>query len=316
MTLPRRLGRYEIDATVREEPLGRVLRGRLPELNRGVWLGELCPPPAHSAEPRARLIRAFEEECCRLMEVGDPRVQRPCDLARTGDGVPFVVFDRPETLGCEPLPGRRELSPEEWVRIAVGTCEILQALQDAGIAVAALQPANLFRAEDGTPRYVPLHFGNGLGGGAEASHPAIGSPELLALGQASAAGLVYSVAAWLYGQLTGLPAHELAGRALMGEPLEPVWSYNAAVRTEVKNALETALRIRLEERYPSLRAFADALLADEIPPAPPTVASVAAASPPPRDPMLLVGWWITGAALVTLLGVLCGWVLAQVRPIP
>lgn len=311
-----RLGRYEIEATLREEPLGRVLRGRLPELNRGVWIGELCPPPALPTEPRERLLRGFEEECRRLVEVGDPRVQRPCDLARTDDGVPFVVFDRAEALGYEPLPERRELPPEEWVRIAVATCEILQALLDAGISVPALHPANLFRAENGTLRYVPLQFGKGPARRLDTAHSTIASPELLARGQTSPAGLVYAVAAWLYGQLAGLPAHELAARALAGEQPEPVWSHNAAVRAPVSDALETALRNRPEERYPTPRALAAALLAGEIQAVSPAPAAPTAGPPEPRDPVLLVGWWITGAALITLAGVLFGWVLAQVRQIP
>src|SRR4051794_9247466 len=93
------IGRYEIEEVCWIEPVGRVVRGRLPELNRRVLLRELCPPATLLPADGERLLRGFEAECRLLAALEDPRVPRPCDAGATGRGTRFVAYEEPEASG-------------------------------------------------------------------------------------------------------------------------------------------------------------------------------------------------------------------------
>src|SRR4051794_30604269 len=84
------VGRYVIEEVHWVEPLGRVLKARLPELNREVYLRELCPPSSLLPADQERLVRAFEAEARVLSRTVDPRLPRPADLGTTERGTHFL----------------------------------------------------------------------------------------------------------------------------------------------------------------------------------------------------------------------------------
>lgn len=308
-----RLGRYAVDAVQREEPLGRLLRARLPELERGVWIAELCPPAALTPDERDAWSTRFEEDARRLMDIGDPRVLRPCDLARSDDGCLFLVFDRADTAEFGALPADAgRLEPEEWIDAAAAACEMLQAVRDAGVDVTLLQLENLLRSDSGELRYLPVHFAH-LSRVYAAPTEAISSPEERSGGLPSATALVFAVGAWLYGCLADRLAEQLADDCLRGIPPEPLTAIRASIRPAVSAALETALRLDPAERFESLRDLAEALE----PRGRPWIGTPAdAAEPSAWKGAVAARWAVTAAIALAALGLLFGWAAAQLFPLP
>jgi serine/threonine protein kinase len=307
-----RIARYEVEGVLRVEPLGRVALGRLPEVNRAVLIKELCPPSALPAADRDRLLRAFEEECRLLGGTTHAGVVRPLDFGRTPEGTAFLVFERPEDAGLEPLPtGRSSLPPAEWLRLGAQACRALAALEEREIAPVQLRPECLFLTAGGEVRLLHLQLAQlvprlGLPRSlltADGPHPA--APELVTGGAVTGAALVYSTAAWLYAALGGSPGN--------GGRLEPLWAVNPEIPGAVDDAIQRSLCPLPAERYASVCALAEALEAAAVSRPANFVQPSVAAEPDRRSdsPVLSYGLWAVGLAVAGALG---GWMAAQLVP--
>src|SRR6266702_4266907 len=71
---------------------------------------------------------------------------------------------------------------------------------------------------------------------------------------------------WLMGRPPYLGSPEEIEHLKLTETIEPLHSLNPNVTSEQETALRQALAVYPEERYPSVLAFADALLATLAPP--------------------------------------------------
>src|SRR5262245_8671819 len=154
MPLPagRRLGPYEIVATLGAGGMGEVYRARDSRLGREVALKVLPPDFAADAER----LRRFEQEARAAGALNHPNVLAVYDLG-TEDRAPFLVTELlegetlREHLGGGPLPLRKAVAYA--VQIAHG----LAAAHEAGIVHRDLKPDNLFVTRDG--RVKVLDFG-------------------------------------------------------------------------------------------------------------------------------------------------------------
>jgi hypothetical protein len=313
-----------VEDVLRAEPLGRVARARLREVNRAVYVKELCPPAALPASDRERLVRAFEEERRLLGEVRDSRVVRPLDFGRTEVGTYFLVFDCPETMGARHMPvDPRALPRDEWVRVGAEVCRALAALEERGLTPPVFEPESVALTGAGEVRFLPVQFG-GLAlrvGLPPAFHRPGGpypSPESPDSGSLAVGALCFSVGAWLYAMLSGDTSRSMAAVVSAGGRPEPLWMRNPEIRGPVDDAVQRALDPDPARRFPGMAAFAEALEAAAASRAPAAGASAPSAEPVTKpaaeeSPALAYGLWALGLAVA---GSLAGWILAQLAPPP
>lgn len=327
-----RVGRYLIDDVWRTEPLGQLLRGRLPERELAVYLRAVLPPSALTPEQREGMARQLREEAEALARARHPALGSPCDLVALPDGRAYLVFERPEREGFVPAPADpRALTADGWVHVAGAVCDALAAAQEAGLALPQFHPEGLFLRPDGAVRYLPLGLSHlalaaGLPLTAAVAQPLYAAPEALAGLPRSPATLVFSVAAWLYAMLAGDAELSVAARLLREEAPEPLWTRNPSVRAAVDEALLRALRREPHERFPDVRALGEALRPRAAtapastrlaigPPSPAPAGASAAEAHAEADgelPILLECLlWIV---VMGVAGALTGWGLAQLHP--
>lgn len=326
--MPETIGPYEIVETCRYEFLGRVVRARHAQLQRQVYLKELCLPPSVPAPERQRLESAFRHECAALARIADPRVERPVDVGVSTAGAPFVAFDAPGASGLAPLPDDpRAFGAHDWLRLGVEAGGVLAVLSEGGLALQALDPACFFLSSTGAVRYVHLTFVSLLH---EAGPACVGvggatpytAPEVEPGGAASPAALVFSLGAWLYRALSLDPFCTPAAIVRSRGTLEPLWHKNPQVSAAVDEAVRRALAPEPRHRYGSVDAFAAELSRCANRPAPVT-GPVVAAGPSERTLIMAPreveypAWhyaaWAVGMGAA---GCVVGWALGGVFPLP
>jgi hypothetical protein len=319
------IGRFEVEETVLVEPLGQVLRCRVPALGRRFYLRQCLSPAALGPFLTDRLREAFLAETETLGALG-LHPFRPVDLD-SGGAAPYVIYALPEDDGWTPLPpALPQGSPRWWLEQAPAFLEALGDLVDAGVPLHHVRPEQ-FWTRGSQVVYCPLSFVDlALQVGAPLSFCAVDSrflaPEARAGEEPTAAALVFSAAAWLYWVLAKRqvsPAEAVAG----GAAPEPLWRLNPEVPGGVDDLLQRALSVDPAARWPTCGEMAaawrsgtagsgaqPASVSNE-----PTLAlpaSVGSAEGPGLDPRLMA----TGAAGLCLLGLLTGLLAAQWFPPP
>ena len=97
--------------------------------------------------------------------------------------------------------------------------------------------------------------------GAKAMTPGFSPPEQYGTGRTDTRSDVYSLGATLYAALTVAIPEDAVERMLGRARLTPIQKRNPRVSTSMAKAVEKALEIKPEERYPTISAFAAALSA-------------------------------------------------------
>jgi hypothetical protein len=305
-----RIGRYDVDEVLEEDPSGRIVRARDTRLDRTVLIREQIPPPGLSDLQQAGRLAAFQREAAALSRAGHPAIEPPCDIGDTEAESCYLVYSRPDGR-WQPLSAvERSLTAEDRVRVTAELAQALGAAATAGMIAAAFSPDEVFLGSAGAVKWLPLRLG------CEAPLPDPTQPNPYAPPERAAPNqpaLVYSLAAWLY---LGLAPSAEAPReaAARGEAPPPLWTVNPSVRAAVDEALQKALHRDPRRRYQALEDFAEALR----PRAPSAVKqpeAALAATPKTESatesPWVAYGTW--GAGIVVA-GTLTGWVLAQLFP--
>jgi hypothetical protein len=298
-----RIGRYVIDEVLCEEPLGRVVLARLPELDRAVLIREFRPRAPEVLRERERWLAALDEERKALLRTTDPRCARLMDAGSTPEGTQYVVFDRPESGGYVRLAAAGPRGAESTLRLGVEVGRALAALAGAGLRPAPLDPEWIYIRPDGSVLLAPLGFAH--------LAPQDGPPAVPERAQ------VFSVAEWLHTSLTGRPPY--AGDPAPDRIPPPILEVSAAV----DDVLRIALQPRPEGRYPDVRRLADALEA-ALPARPAAETEPAALAPSPKpiekaedeDEGVEVWTLAVWAAALAGLGAVTGWGLARIVPLP
>jgi hypothetical protein len=238
----------------------------------------------HAGDPEA--LNRFIREATNAGRISHPHVATVYDFGETAEGIAYLAM---EFVDGEPLSKllAREgaLPPRRVISIARQVAEGVGAAHDLGIVHRDLKPGNILVARDrkggdlvkvvdfGIAR-APAEDGQALTQtGMVVGTPEYMSPEQLVGDPVDARTDIYSLGCILYQMLTGEQAFEgptaqRLTRRLTGPPPHPREQI-AGVPDELDTVVVMAMGRLPHERYQSMEALRDALLAVPAEPAPP-----------------------------------------------
>lgn len=255
-------GKLEVLSRIGEGSFGEVFVAYDPVLQREVAL-KLRRLERGGSGPVSHL-----EEARRLARVRHANVLTVHGIeehdAREGMWTDYIRGRTLEEIVTEDGP----FPAAEIERIGIDLCSALGAVHEAGLAHGDVKPANVMREDSG--RIVLMDFGagsnlvrTGRGKGPAAGTPLVMAPELFEGAPPSTASDIYAAGVLLYRLATGrYPVTATTQRELIARLREgtrvPVAEGRPDLAPHVAEAIDRALRIKPEERFPSaaaMRAF-------------------------------------------------------------
>jgi eukaryotic-like serine/threonine-protein kinase len=261
-----RLGHYEVIGMIGSGGMGEVYRAHDPRLGREVAIKTLR---SAGAEARARLWR----EARAAASVSHPSVCQIHDVGETSDNIYLVM----ELLNGEPLAHRLKDGPlqvDESIQFALKILEALTALHSRDIVHRDLKPSNVFLTDTGIKL---LDFGLARSrravaetdvtitqAGTIVGTPRYMAPEQWGEGTPDPRSDLFTTGSLLFEMLTGTPAFSgddlvQVYHSIMSS--QPPALVGSAVTAAVDVVIHRALEKRVEDRYPSAAAMAQALRA-------------------------------------------------------
>ncbi len=273
------IGNYRVVQQIGEGGMGVVYLAEHPVIGRKVAIKLLHTSFAKDSETVAR----FFNEARAIHVIAHPNIVEILDFGQTSDGQPYFVM---EFLSGESLSdriARGPLPPEEAVAIVVQICDALQAAHGKRIVHRDLKPHNVHLLGEGARLVVKiLDFGvakmsTGWDTAQSGGHSVktrtgslMGTPLYMSPEQCRGSGKldhrtdVYSLSVILFEMLSGRPPFmaEGVGELFAKHMLEPAPSLaDFAPRTppHIVRAVARALAKELDDRFPDMKAFRDAL---------------------------------------------------------
>jgi len=272
-------GKYLVERILGMGGMGVVLAARHLELDETVAIKMLLPHLPASGESSARFVR----EAKAAIRIRNEHVVRVLDVARTAEGLPYIVMEYLDGCDLGQLVERGgPLRVEDAVEYVLQACEAIAAAHALGIVHRDLKPANLFlsRASDGTACVKVLDFGiskvaesPSSGGVALTSTatvmgtPCFMSPEQLrSTRDVDARADIWSMGAILHALLTGTPPYDGESNAdVSAKIIRDAPTPLRVLRPDVPPLLESTVLRCLEKqpemRFPGVPSLADALAA-------------------------------------------------------
>jgi serine/threonine protein kinase len=229
-------------------------------------------------KPEERIVRALEHEAAMLRRAGNKRAPELYSLARTGSGIALLtewIFGADATNAAAGIRRREARRQEQLLTLCADIASAFAEVHESGVLHGDVHPRNVLVegratvrlidfglaqpvecAQESSPRggvafYFDPEFAN-----AQRTH----KPALL-----SALGEQYSVASLLYQLWTGvyyvdwsLERDELLRQIVEEDPL-PFEKRGVPAWPALEEILGHALEKRPERRFPTMRAFAEAL---------------------------------------------------------
>jgi hypothetical protein len=255
--------RYRIIERLAQSGMGTVYKAHDDVLNVDVALKE----NQYTTEGHSR---QFRQEATILAKLRHPNLPRVIDH--------FVVEGQGEYLVMDFIEGQDldqrlaelggPLPEEQVVRIGAVVCEALDYLHSRTPPVIHrdIKPGNLKITPAGQVMLVDFGLakffeqGEMTAVGAKGITPGFSPVEQYGEGT-DARSDVYALGATLYALLTGQTPPESLDRAIGRDDLKPIAEANPEISPALADAVETAMAIKAEDRYPTASAFKEALLA-------------------------------------------------------
>jgi len=260
VTLPARIGRYEVELLLGEGGWGRVFLARDPMLRRQVAIKVLrddLGPPRERGKALAERVR---EEARAAATLSHPGLVALHDMGDDEQVGLYLVFElvRGPTLRERLHEG--PLGAEEVGRIAVALAAALSHAHAAGLVHRTVKPENVMIAPTG-PKLTD--FGLGV---QDSRPPAYVAPEVLASAGSGALSDEFALAATMYEALTGrraFPGEDSGAVAALVETGKhaPPRSVHPALRgyLGLDAVFARAFSPLPSKRFPSCEAFAAGL---------------------------------------------------------
>lgn len=255
--------RYRIIERLAQSGMGTVYKAHDEVLNVDVALKE----NHYTTEGHSR---QFRQEATILARLRHPNLPRVIDH--------FVVEGQGEYLVMDFIEGQDldqrltelggPLPEDQAVRIGAVVCDALDYLHSRTPPVIHrdIKPGNLKITPDGQVMLVDFGLakffeqGEMTAVGAKGITPGFSPVEQYGEGT-DARSDVYALGATLYALLTGETPPESLDRAIGRNELSSIADLNPLVSPELAEVVETAMAVRAEDRFPTVNAFKDALLA-------------------------------------------------------
>jgi len=269
-----RFARYRIVREVGSGGMGAVYEAVLVDLNKRVALKVLSAELAHKAEHRERFVR----EGRAAARIRHPNVVEIFDVGEH-DGQPFLAM---EFLVGHDLRARYDkgpLKPADLLDLVLPVLAAIVTAHDAHVVHRDLKPENIFLNEHQGHGVQPIVLDFGISKVLDdvsvenltATSTMVGTPLYMSPEQVRRSREVdprtdqYALGVMLYEGLTGVSAftgdslYDLLLKKVQGE-FAPLRTISPELPDELCAAIERAMAADRELRFPSVRAFATALM--------------------------------------------------------
>src|SRR5450432_720199 len=264
--------RYRLKREIARGGAGAVFEAEHLYTSRTVAIKLLIAEHADASESRTRLLL----EARALTVARHPGIVQSLDAGETEDGTPYLVMELLEGRTLEGiLAVRRRVGVADAIYIGMQLCDAMATAHEHGIFHRDIKPSNIFISRNDAGREVAKIFDFGIARlqqhdnkltqrGAVLGTPEYMAPEqLLASDQVDGRCDTYALGITLYEALAGVvPFEGNFGEVLLKVSTEAMPSLTKRcpqVPIELEQAIQKALARDPEDRYPTARAFAEAL---------------------------------------------------------
>lgn len=286
MSIPTRIGKFEILRRIGKGAMGEVFLGKDPALGREVAIKTILASSAFGDEAKAR----FEREARSTALLNHPNIVTVFEFGET-EGLHYLAMEYLEGEDLETLIQRQGLTREEALEVLAQTCEGLAYAHEHGVVHRDVKPANILVLRRGQRLAAKLmDFGVALVNQSNLTQEGIWmgtanymAPEYLDTGKATASSDLFAIGVILYEVLTG-GRKPFAGEtttlvlnAILRHPPAPFQAQETqSCGPGLLEIVHKALAKRPEDRFQSAEALADAIrgaardgraLASDLPPA-------------------------------------------------
>ena len=303
--------RYVIEGTLGKGGMGAVFLAFDRTLNIKVAVKENLNPNPESE-------RQFRREANLLASLRHPNLPRVIDHFIRGERQ-YLVMDYIEGEDLHARSSRQPSTVPEVLAWADALCDAVFYLhtRQPSVIHRDIKPANVKLQPDGNVCLVDFGiaklFGTETTTGARGLTPGFSPPEQYGGMRTDARSDQYALAATLYTLLTGKPPADSIERMLNKEVLNPAHRLNPSVPPAVDAALQRALSLEQDQRFPDVKAFRQALRGEVVP-----VTVLHAAEPPRKRSALplIAGLGGIGVVLVIAAVVVIGGMIPGLSPQP
>ncbi len=269
VTIPKRIGKYEIIREVGKGAMGVVYEGYDPLIKRKVAVKTARKDLSVSASIADEIFIRFTREAIMAGQVQHPNVVTIYDMGDEG-GLAYIVMEYIEGEDLKSLIGKKKIwSLEEILKIADATCSALYETHKHGIVHRDIKPSNILLTKDGNIKLTDfgvarLPDSTLTQEGTLIGTPHYMSPEQFTGGKVDGRSDQFSLAVVLYELMTnekpfvGDTLNVIMHKVLRTQPLPPS-DLNIRIPKEVDEVIFKALSKNPDDRFTDMSEFAKAL---------------------------------------------------------
>ncbi len=267
MSLPRMIGPYQITERLATGGAGEVYAGIDTKVGREVAIKFLRPELAGDSS----YVDRFLAEAKSLGRLNHPNIATLYALPHEDDHVCMIMeLVRGRTVEQIIQERRRPLAVRESLAILAQVTDGLAYAHEQGVIHRDIKPSNLMVTESGRVKIMDFGIARVRGSdrmtrmGSAVGTPLYMSPEQCRGLEGDERSDIYSLAVVLYELLAGSPPfkgdtdYELT-RAHIGTLPPPLIPRISGIDPSLESAIMIALSKRPEQRFPTMRAFSDAI---------------------------------------------------------
>ena len=263
----RMIGQYEIRELLGEGGIGQVHAAFDTILQREVAMKSLRPELLSDAN----FVERFRAEATSLARLNHPNITTLYSLFPDGRNL-YMVMELVRGTTLDSILEKRKIALDvrECLAIVAQAADGLDYAHGAGVIHRDIKPSNLIVSENGTLKIMDFGIARVRGSqrltrsGSIVGTLAYMAPEQLRGEEGDDASDLYSLAIVLYEMLSGSPPFSAASeydlmQAQINQKPERLLPKLPGLDPKIENALLKALSKKPDQRFPSTRAFSDAL---------------------------------------------------------